>query len=96
MNITAVAPVKPVPVIVTVLPPSFGPMFGLTVVTFGGSVVLVVVVVVVVDVVVDAVVVVGDVLDELHAPVAAQATNTSARIRFGKDGMVTIQYTRRR
>jgi hypothetical protein len=78
LNITAVAPVKPVPEIVTVLPPSFGPMFGATTVTFGGKVVLVVVVVVV-DVV-DDVVVVGDVVDELHATVILR---TSAAIRRG-------------
>ncbi|MBZ5559316.1 MAG: hypothetical protein LAO77_18745 [Acidobacteriia bacterium] len=69
-------------------------MFGLTPVTFGGTVALVVVVVVVVDVVVD-VVVVGDVLDELQAATVAQASKTSVRNRIGKDGiMITIQYTR--
>ena len=33
---TAVAPVKPVPVSVTEVPPATGPLFGLTAVTVGG------------------------------------------------------------
>ena len=33
---TAVAPVKPVPVTVTVVPPAWGPLVGLTAVTVGG------------------------------------------------------------
>ncbi len=35
-NLTAVAPVKPVPVIVTVVPPVVGPELGLIPVTVGG------------------------------------------------------------
>ena len=35
-NFTAVAPVKTVPVIVTVVPPAAGPLVGLTAVTVGG------------------------------------------------------------
>src|SRR5207244_11510689 len=35
-NLTAVAPVKLVPVIVTLVPPDVGPVFGLTLVTAGG------------------------------------------------------------
>src|SRR6478735_564937 len=34
---TAVAPVKPVPVIVTLVPPAVGPEFGLTLVTVGAA-----------------------------------------------------------
>ena len=34
---TAVAPVKPVPVIVTEVPPAVGPLFGLTPVTVGAA-----------------------------------------------------------
>jgi uncharacterized membrane protein len=62
-------------------------------VTLGGSVELVVVVVVVVVV---SVVVVGDVLDELQSAAAAHSRSMIARNRIGKDGIVTIQYTRRR
>ena len=36
---TAVAPVNPEPVIVTVVPPAVGPLFGLTPVTVGAAVV---------------------------------------------------------
>jgi hypothetical protein len=36
-NLTAVASVKSVPVIVTVVPPAVGPEFGLTLVTVGGE-----------------------------------------------------------
>ena len=36
-NLTAVAPVKLVPVIVTLVPPADGPVFGLTLVTVGGA-----------------------------------------------------------
>jgi hypothetical protein len=34
---TAVAPVKPVPVIVTLVPPAVGPLLGLTFVTVGAG-----------------------------------------------------------
>jgi hypothetical protein len=34
---TAVAPVKPVPVIVTLVPPAVGPLLGLTLVTVGAG-----------------------------------------------------------
>ena len=36
-NLTAVAPVKQVPVITTVVPPAGGPLFGLTPVTVGAA-----------------------------------------------------------
>ncbi len=36
-NATAVAPVNPVPVIVTEVPPACGPLLGLTLVTVGGG-----------------------------------------------------------
>jgi hypothetical protein len=36
-NLTAVAPVKFVPVIVTVVPPAFGPLVGLRLVTVGNG-----------------------------------------------------------
>ena len=36
-NLTAVAPVKPVPVMVTVVPPAVGPVVGLTEVTVGAA-----------------------------------------------------------
>lgn len=64
---TAVAPVRPVPVMVTLVPPSTGPEDGLIAVTTGGPPVAVVVVVVVA---------VGAVVDEelpLHAANAAAA-----------------------
>jgi hypothetical protein len=35
-NLTAVAPVKPVPVMETVVPPAVGPLVGLILVTVGG------------------------------------------------------------
>ena len=37
-NVTAVAPVKPVPAMVTVLPPAVGPEPGLTEVIVGGGI----------------------------------------------------------
>jgi hypothetical protein len=36
-NLTAVAPVKPLPLTVTVVPPASGPAFGLTPVMIGGG-----------------------------------------------------------
>ena len=36
-NLTAVAPEKLVPVMVTLVPPDVGPVFGLTLVTAGGT-----------------------------------------------------------
>ena len=80
MNITAVAPVKAVPVIVTLLPPSSGPMFGRTALTFGGRVEGVVAVVVVVVDVVAVDVVVGDVVEEVHAAVMLRTSAASRRV----------------
>ena len=37
-NFTAMAPVKPLPVMVTVVPPASGPLVGLTLVTIGPAV----------------------------------------------------------
>jgi len=85
LKITAVAPVKPVPVIVTLLPPSRGPMFGRTALTFGGSVDGVVVVVVVVVDVVAVDVVVGDVVEELHAAVRLRTSAAARRVPLGKE-----------